>query len=143
MLLFDGESHGSIHSCSFSRRNAVLKQTTSSTWAGPLVIFKIKCGCSPPAPALFPSSISRLTQYALCEQTNFQGRHTTMCAMVTGDRGEAWCLFAQQPVSLYGFTYMRWPRSDTEPSESSRLLRSVFASVRMHELLMTTALSEV
>ena len=28
MLLFDGELHGSIHSCSFSRRNAVLKQTT-------------------------------------------------------------------------------------------------------------------
>ena len=28
MLLFDGESHGSIRSCSFSRLNAVLEQTT-------------------------------------------------------------------------------------------------------------------
>ena len=41
MLLFDGESHGSIHSCSFSRRNAVLKQTipaaaSSSTRPAPL-----------------------------------------------------------------------------------------------------------
>ena len=36
MLLFDGESHGSIHSCSFSRRNAVLKQTTRSTRPGPV-----------------------------------------------------------------------------------------------------------
>ena len=36
MLLFDGELHGSIHSCSFSRRNAVLKQTTRRSWADPL-----------------------------------------------------------------------------------------------------------
>ena len=36
MLLFDGESHGSIHSCSFSRRNAVLKQTTRSTRVDPV-----------------------------------------------------------------------------------------------------------
>ena len=35
-LLFDGELHGSIHSCSFSRRNAVLKQTTRSTRVDPL-----------------------------------------------------------------------------------------------------------
>ena len=36
MLLFDGELHGSIHSCSFSRRNAVLEQTTRRSWAPPL-----------------------------------------------------------------------------------------------------------
>ena len=42
MLLFDGELHGSIHSCSFSRRNAVLKQTTRRSWHPPLSPTRIK-----------------------------------------------------------------------------------------------------
>ena len=50
MLLFDGELHGSIHSCSFSRRNAVLKQTTRSTCPGPVACI-VHADCGPRASA--------------------------------------------------------------------------------------------